>query len=169
MKCFLLNDVFENWSTFCELTGLHGLAYTVSGRNRAETVFWILAVIFTITWAGVNCVISFISLGESPVIVTVQTFKHEASKVPFPVITFCPEQQLDDLNLPAILMNRIKFRCRANTAYATDLDMCDAPALAAVRNPNSVFSSFLSELEALVDMNMHKIGELLKLVLKKKV
>ena len=111
-KSAFFTPILANWSIFCQLTGLHGFAYTVTGRNLLETLFWNVAVAVSVTWASVNCYNSFFSLDESPVTVAVETLKYDAKEVPYPTITFCPEQHLDELNLPAILLNRVKFRCK---------------------------------------------------------
>ena len=72
------------------MTGIHGLSYTVTGRNRLETFFWIVAVIVSISWALINCYNSFLELSANPVIVNIETFEYDASKVPYPTLTFCP-------------------------------------------------------------------------------
>ena len=148
----------ENFKSFCSQTGLHGFAYTVSGRNHLETAFWVLIVITAVIWATVNCYNSFIDFQVSPVILTVETFKYDASKVPFPTITFCPEQKLDELNMASILLNRLKFRCRANDYALDDLEMCEENDLQLIRKQGSPFYNFLNRLDDFVNAAVDKIG-----------
>ena len=118
-------ESFKKLSTFCKLTGAHGLSYTVTGRNLVETLFWILTVTISISWATYNCYTAFVAFSKAPVILLVETFKYEASNVPFPAITFCPQQSLDELHVASVLLNRIKFRCKADSFALLDLEQCD--------------------------------------------
>ena len=56
--------LMSNWLTFLSQTVLHGAAYVPSGRNRAEVVFWSLAIILFLGWAGFFCTKAFIELAR---------------------------------------------------------------------------------------------------------
>ena len=100
----------SNAAALFQLTALHGPAYTVSGRNKAETIFWVLVVAASTVWGLYNCVTSLVAVQNEPVILNIETYKYEAGKVPYPTITLCPKQHLDELHAGMLLFNRIKFR-----------------------------------------------------------
>ena len=95
---------------FCSATGVHGFSYLFTGRNLVESLLWVLITIAAGIWAIKICVDSFLFWGRNPVINVVETYTYNASLVPFPAITLCPKQKLDELYHASILLNQIQFR-----------------------------------------------------------
>ena len=59
--------IFSDVRVFCETTGLHGYAYTTSGRNRFETVFWAVICLAALAWTTQICYDAFNFWEENPV------------------------------------------------------------------------------------------------------
>ena len=97
----------SNICTFCSQTGLHGPSYIVQGRNRLESLVWVVLVLLAITCALYFCAVSFVEFSREPLVRSVRTLQHPPEQVPFPVLTFCPVQRKDELQLVATVLNRV--------------------------------------------------------------
>ena len=97
----------QNFSSFCALTGLHGFSYLSRDGHWLERLFWSLAVTISLTWAFVNTARSFLEFGKRPLFFNVGTLQYNASLVPFPAITFCPQQVLDEMNMLAVTFDQV--------------------------------------------------------------
>ena len=162
---------------FLSNTGMHGFAYLDAWQNRWVFLFWAVTVLFSLTWAMVNCVNSFLAFIETPVIIKIDNLRYTANKVkkglllrpftsrltfiqvPYPALTFCPVQDRDELHLASLIFDQFKFVCHGdNPGTNGGLESCQERPYQAIRRPGSPFFKFLVELETMVDTWPDQIG-----------
>ena len=150
-----------NLSLALSLTGLHGFAYLVHSRSRLERDFWTAAIAVFMACSTVVCYNSFKRWADMPVVNVVETFNYDASNVPMPAISICPDQRLDEYHNLAIELNRIRLRCRLTTENSkhVDLPLCNETDLVAVRAPDSPFYGFQQELAKIATKLNQDVGE----------
>ena len=154
----------SNARLFLSTTALHGLHYLPGGRNRAETLFWLLVVAVSVVWALGNCINAFLVLRAEPIMVNIESLRYDPGAVPYPAITICPVQHLDDLSFLETVLNRVQFTCRADGHSSWDkerLDVGMCEELQDVRARDSPVWLFLQYVDLWLDAATDHIGKYL--------
>ena len=76
-------------------------------RNLGEAFFWSLVCLTALCTALVITSGSLLEFSAKPLGLEVATTRHDPAKVPFPALTLCPDQALDQLNVAAIKLNQV--------------------------------------------------------------
>ena len=97
----------HNWLTFLSQTGLHGVAYIPLSRSHAEVVIWSLTILTFLCFASYFCTKAFMTLTEDPIRLEIDTLDFPENSIPFPAVTFCPNQILDELNPYAMAIDQV--------------------------------------------------------------
>ena len=98
----------HNARAFLSQTGLHGLSYTLASRTRPESLFWAVLTALFISFGLYNCALAFVQLENDPLVIQIDSLSYDAAKVPFPAVTFCPDQALDELNVAATVFDQVR-------------------------------------------------------------
>ena len=99
--------VKKNLQTFCSQTYLHGFAYLPQPQSRVELIFWATSLLIFCFLALYFSAISLVKFYEDPLFFQMATMQGDPREVPFPAVTMCPVQVLDELNTVAIMLDQV--------------------------------------------------------------
>uniref|UniRef100_A0A182PHT6 Pickpocket n=1 Tax=Anopheles epiroticus TaxID=199890 RepID=A0A182PHT6_9DIPT len=132
--------------TFCENTSLHGLRYvygtgTQESNGRMLRMLWFLACMICVGFTMIMGMIAWMRFRTTPTITTIETMTYPIWNIPFPAVTVCNINKIDNRKAKVII-DRLVEEFGLSEANATGLLVAQASLV----NFEAVNSSYI-ELE----------------------
>ena len=100
----------SNASGYCAHACVHGPAYLLTTRNRTELAFWTLVVATVVVLATYLVSLAVQFWLEAPLAWEISDKAVQPSDIPFPTVTICLEQKLDEYHLASHLLDQVTMK-----------------------------------------------------------